>query len=112
MAATASRSWMWAATAPEISSRERRPGRPVVDLDGDGLIEIDMTRDGLIDVDFNGDGKPDDVVPDQNGDGVPEIDLSKDGFPEFGYIPEKWAKETSRLFAKWGRVNNPDLQEY
>jgi len=85
---------------------------PGIDLDGDGLIEVDMTRDGLLDVDFNGDGKPDDVIPDLNGDGVPEIDLSKDGYPEFGYIPEKWTRETSKIYTKWARINNPLLEEY
>src|SRR6185295_10558410 len=76
------------------------------------LIEIDMTRNGMLSVDFNNDGKPDDVIPDQNGDGIPAIDLSKDGFPDFGYIPEKWTKETSRIYSKWARVQSSDLQEY
>src|SRR4029079_3254973 len=76
-------------------------GLPGVDLDGDGLIEVDMNRNKFLDVDFDNDGKPDDVLPDQNGDGVPEIDLAKDGFPDFGYLPEKWAKDTTRLFSKW-----------
>ncbi|OVE77049.1 hypothetical protein BVX98_03780 [bacterium F11] len=83
-----------------------------VDIDGDGLIEVDMTRNGVLDVDFNNDGKPDEAIPDQNGDSIPEIDLSKDGYPEYGYIPEKWTKDTSRIFSKWGRVTTPLLDEY
>ena len=71
-----------------------------------------MTRNGRIDVDFNNDGKPDDVLPDLNGDGVPEIDLSKDGFPDFGYIPEKWSRETSRIFARWPKTVSAALAEY
>jgi hypothetical protein len=83
-----------------------------VDLDGDGLIEIDMNKDGLIDVDFNNDGVPDCVLPDANGDGIPEIDLSCDDSPEFGYIPEKWSKETSRIFAKWAPITSPSLMNF
>ena len=74
-------------------------GLPGVDLDGDGLIEIDMNSSGYLSVDFNNDGAADSVLPDQNGDGIPEIDLFSDGVPDFGYIPEKWSKETSRIFA-------------
>ena len=43
---------------------------------------------------------------------MPEIDLSKDGFPDFGYIPEKWSKDTSRLFSKWAPVKTSALEEY
>ena len=87
-------------------------GQPGVDLDGDGLIEIDMTHSGKLSVDFNNDGIPDCVLPDQNGDGVPEIDLSCDGNPDFGYIPEKWSKDTSKLYAKWGKVSSASLDSY
>ncbi len=85
---------------------------PGVDLDGDGLIEVDMTRSGFLSVDFNNDGIPDDVLPDQNGDGIPEIDLGKDGFADFGYIPEKWSKETSRLFSRWAKIKSGALDRY
>jgi hypothetical protein len=87
-------------------------GLPGVDMDGDGLIEIDMMRSGKLAVDFNNDGRPDCVLPDQNGDSVPEIDLTCDENPDFGYIPEKWSKETSRLYARWARVESPALQSY
>jgi hypothetical protein len=85
---------------------------PGVDLDGDGLVEIDMNRSRFLAVDFNNDGIADNVLPDQNGDGVPEVDLGNDGFADFGYIPEKWSKETSRIFARWGKIHSPTLDQY
>jgi hypothetical protein len=90
-------------------SATRLPG---IDLDGDGIIEVDMNKDGFVDVDFNNDGRPDTVIPDNNGDGVPEIDLGKDGVIDYGYIPEKWSKETSRIYAKWAPVTSSALKEY
>src|SRR5205823_544854 len=57
-------------------------------------------------------GIPDSVMPDQNGDGIPEIDLNNDGRPDFGYIPEKWSKDTSKIFAHWPKVSSSYITDY
>src|SRR5438046_5908141 len=71
-----------------------------------------MTASGFLSVDFNNDGVPDNVVADQNGDGIPEIDLSSDGVPDFGYIPEKWSKDTSRIFSHWPKIKSSYVTDY
>jgi hypothetical protein len=47
-----------------------------LDLDRDGLLDTDLDRDGLLDTDLNGDGLLD---VDSNGDGIIDVDLNGDG---------------------------------
>jgi hypothetical protein len=81
-----------------------------LDVDGDKIADIDMDMDGIIDVDLNSDGTVDAIKPSKSGDGTAEIYLSKKLEPDVNYIPEKWSKDKTRLYAKWPKV--PKTKEY